>query len=532
MNAHTICSACGGHLPSDSNFCPFCGASAPKEQFCTACGAASPIEANFCMICGAPFHTAKSPLPPKKPANGRRVRAIVRSSILLAISIFLLVASFLPIVSIKISSISGQELDETITVRYSAIDLVTLTADAVIEKGDAALEKEYIAKEYKEIYGDIAKMDPENLSKSNVQKLERFVWLSIRLTLRSSAVSLSPSLVFATVTAVLYIAFAATLFGLSIKSFVFALLGREERGKSTYKLFLLAPFFILLTYFAAQGAPVSSIAGISVGMAWTLPALVLSSLAAVYFVIEPYIFREKGICLRHLISSSTCLLLSLIAFFLCFGPAFNVEATGKFDGSSTAQTADITLESEFFQEFEINKSTARQIDGAATAEAIKANANWLFLGSAQDFYDGTQYTNLSSVLVSTTFLWYTGNTWRIFSFAYYTAFFAALLFAFCAWRSLVSLYDRPAKFSLITFASVALAMLAAYLVIDLVFVSEINRAFTRYDMASTISLSLSAVPVILTLLGVLVFAASIVLPKKVKQPSAPVTCQLADDFNA
>ena len=75
-------------------------------------------------------------------------------------------------------------------------------------------------------------------------------------------------------------------------------------------------------------------------------------------------------------------------------------------------------------------------------------------------------------------------------------------------------------------------MLAAYLVIDLVFVSEINRAFTRYDMASTISLSLSAVPVILALLGVLVFAASIVLPKKVKQPSAPVICQLADDFNA
>jgi membrane protease subunit (stomatin/prohibitin family) len=48
-----VCSACGMSIPSNSKFCPNCGAKQNAQAFCTNCGKAIPEGTKFCPECGA-----------------------------------------------------------------------------------------------------------------------------------------------------------------------------------------------------------------------------------------------------------------------------------------------------------------------------------------------------------------------------------------------------------------------------------------------------------------------------------------------
>lgn len=197
--------------------------------------------------------------------------------------------------------------------------------------------------------------------------------------------------------------------------------------------------------------------------------------------------------------------------------------SGEFDGSSKTRTATVTIENEFYKEFEINDYSIDQIFDGTTKLDFTEQYNQILNSTAKEYSDGM--ANVAATMaIALTMYWWSGDAFVIYSAFYYVALLAGIFFALLAWRACVSLYDKSSRRSG-CFAFSLSGMIAALLSLasNVAFVILMNMALEKYKFDDIMRTGISATPIILTVLAVGALVASLLLPKRARP--APLTTQ-------
>ena len=529
------CHVCGAHNESQANFCQSCGAKILRheEKTCPACSNVSRAEARFCDLCGYSYQqeelaSANVYAPPaKRTANHREglqfARRIVKSSLILIVAICLALCSLLPTVSYRIKGDKDMDIDEEFSINLSMFDHIIFLFDALVDETDKEIAQSSLYDDYEDVFSDLQNIDGEELSRSDKKTIEKFVILTLRLGFRSEAASIAPRYIVPAVSSVAYTAFSLTFLGFAIYQFVKTLSKKSFNEKKTARLLCLAPFAVLINFLACQNSLFDSFEGVRITMGIGLLAFLVSSIVLVLILLDRYIFDRKRLVAKHMIASGLCLTLAITCMLLSFGGAFRLKTTGEFDNSSKTRTASVTIENEFYKEFELNDYSIDQLFSGTTKLDFTEQYNQILNSTAKEYSDG-EANMAATMAVALTMYWWSGDAFVIYSAFYYVALLAGIFFALLAWRACVSLYDKSSRRSGCLAFSLS-GMIAALLSLasNVVFVVIINMALEKYKFDDIIRTGISATPIVLTVLAIGALIASLLLPKRPRP--TPLTTQ-------
>jgi len=335
------------------------------NRYCIYCGSPLPEEALFCPACGkrqaaipesepslAPPAAESAPSTPKSPTDKRLfVANLVRASLILAISLVLLVMSFLPVFTVK-SVVSD---DVTLETKVSAIDSIVFLFDSFYKWDTEELASSKLADEIADLYEEMMDEDVDLDNESSITERyekyhSRYTVLLARCELRSENTKSHAGYVILAVMALLYILFAVILVVFATLSFVAAFGPMAGKKKILDRLalgFLAAMPAITLVFYSAfvLFAPLGQTRYAMAGGAVCI--LVFSAFAIVCSTIYAFIFKQHNgrfnIPLRAL-----TLVFSLAIILLALSPVVTNSVKCEFEGRSSKTTVDIPVNPSIF----------------------------------------------------------------------------------------------------------------------------------------------------------------------------------------
>lgn len=314
--------------------------STDNSAFCKKCNAALKPEQKFCSNCG----TAVNPVTKitKKPF----IMSIIKNSVLLALTIFMLISAFAPIVKIDMDD---EFTNEDIAVGFGTIDGITMFVNSVlkIETDEASEAAAELTEEMFEYITDWEEGD--ELDKFS-QYTKKMLYLSLRSEENTTPVGVIFVCIFsiAQITlAVLFAVFAAlsfaSVFTDSVKShfnlsFLFMGLSTIILSANAYS------FKLLLGYGNIR------LSGIAVF------TIILSiSIIIAFFVLRLVIDKARlkvGVIVKHALS----LTFAIIILFAASAPIVTTEIKTAFDGTDEPKRVSTTLDGSMFSDFQLSET--------------------------------------------------------------------------------------------------------------------------------------------------------------------------------
>lgn len=342
---------------------------APSQTFSPY---AAPTSGESAAVYGAPA-AAPMPVRAKKPRSPMVTRILsvrfFRNAAILLLSMFVLLAAFLPVVRVQ-----SDDLSYGITgveIRYGGIDAVLLTADSLHKDTNDEITDSKLYRRYEEVYdewkeavggaGDINRFD--QMSRKQQKLFVQMVKLLTRIGARSENVAFSPATMIAAIAFVLYALFALGFFVVALLQFLLWLLRGRSIGGAAGRMLCFVPGATLALHFAFRlfmgnlfkTSPAGSI------VAAIVAALVLLIASMVTGLVTKEIRLRVGSSVRA-VFTATCALVLLSVLLLS---PLSVRLTGKLRQSSsgtpsdTVSTVKVKIGWDFFDSISM---TEEQID--------------------------------------------------------------------------------------------------------------------------------------------------------------------------
>lgn len=342
---------------------------APSQTFSPY---AAPTSGESAAVYGAPA-AAPMPVRAKKPRSPMVTRILsvrfFRNAAILLLSMFVLLAAFLPVVRVQ-----SDDLSYGITgveIRYGGIDAVLLTADSLHKDTKDEIMDSKLYRRYEEVYDegkeafdgvdDIDRFD--QMSRKQQKLFVQMVKLLTRIGARSENVAFSPATMIAAIAFVLYALFALGFFVVALLQFLLWLLRGRSIGGAAGRMLCFVPGATLALHFAFRlfmgnlfkTSPAGSI------VAAIVAALVLLIASMVTGLVTKEIRLRVGSSVRA-VFTATCALVLLSVLLLS---PLSVRLTGKLRQSSsgtpsdTVSTVKVKIGWDFFDSISM---TEEQID--------------------------------------------------------------------------------------------------------------------------------------------------------------------------
>ena len=529
-----ICTFCGAENPENAKFCEQCGkridGEKPKKS-CPVCNLEYESTVKYCNQCGTPLFEEGEKIikdtpptyekPKRKKMTRERKYNIVKSSLILFVSVLLLAFSFLPIVNYEISEINGSPISPPASVDLTAIDHIIFLFDSMEELTEEEMEKDEMTKEAQSLYVSLMYSSLGSytgLSEDSQEILADLFKLSLRMGFRSDKESVTVTTLYMAVLCLAYMVFTVALFGFALYQFIRVILGKEVSYKLLTTLLCLAPFMILAVIITSTG----SIAYIATSMSFSLPALIVSILAGCGLVVDSYIFGKKPFEIVKLVRGSVCAILAAICMCLTLSSAFSTKLMGEFKGSDEDEEAETTLIADNYQAFEMNDIAISEYDETEDRDIRRSIKKIFSKYTKTDIENGKADFEIQELALLIAYR-SMGSDMLSFASIYYLGVVVMLICGIIGWLSLCSLCDgEERKKTRLSLFIAALCTSAIYLILNISFVSTCNSMISKVELSEMVSFSISLTPIVSLVMLALMIA---VILNFVKQRKAPAMAE-------
>lgn len=357
------CVNCAKEISVDSLFCPYCGAKQltdePAEETLVT------VTEGAALITEAPQAT-NPPEGVKRFKAGARIVTLIRNCIIMAVAVFLLVGSFLPITCLNLKEhpeiFEGSVFEDAdIEFRLNAFQYITLFFDSLQDVED----EDDVSYFYDEViaisdeFEDMDAYDLENLTLREKALINRVLYILLRVDLKLDLSGPPVSLVASAIFGILNILLSVAIFVLSILN-LFTAFHIVKRGKAriyawTMALLSASPASILAAHYAGNlciGGGMSTIAMCSV---------ICVATVVVVSMIFRYIFSKRDTA-RNIVARSIALALSIVVFCLAFAPIFSVTFRSIEASSERSRSVEIVHGVEFLEELVFSEDEMNELD--------------------------------------------------------------------------------------------------------------------------------------------------------------------------
>ncbi len=348
-----ICQICGAELPDGAVKCPSCGVSLLEQVL-----------------------VKQKTVKKVRLFSNQKKSFVVKSFILLALSIFLFISAFLPICQLRFNSLGTSS---AVSIRISAPRAVTLFFDSLYRlDSDDLLDSKLAEKtkeqfvafmedvlelkkgELNELFGsddevlqwlfDVTEGSDSNsseleLSPKQQKKLEGLMWNTLRLSFKSEESKLTVFTVLSMLLSILYIGISAALLVLSLLNVIFIMLGKLPLFNVCARLLPMLPLVTVLDYYILLGYG-GGVFGERIGV-FALLSCIFCVLFAIYLLIERIILI-KEIDMGKIIKNSLSLACAIAVLFLIFAPVYGARITTVFKGNTSEKTVKLKPSPAFF----------------------------------------------------------------------------------------------------------------------------------------------------------------------------------------
>lgn len=400
-----ICQSCGVQLNAEQNFCHNCGSEVvkptePQPLFCSACGVELCEGQNFCPNCGTAV-MKKQPLQtritqPKKirqPRTNRKsfVLNLIRSSLVLALAIFLLVAAFVPMVKMEIDA-DG----EKVNLQFNAVDGIAMPISSFFSEN----EKDTL-KEITEIAEDMEEYEDEWADGEELNQFARFAKKMIHVMFRSESVGTTGGMILAMILSVAQIVLAILLVIFATLSFVAVFCQGIKISvrlplvlSGLTALVMFANAFALKLVFNVDFSILDIVAATSFTATQIWAAVLTLVLMLVFFVLR--IVDKDKIRVGTMVKHGLSLVFAFVLFASVFAPIVSTEMKTSFSSNKAGQQrATSTLDGSLFECFSLSEDTKKDMDklsskqlNAQTNDTVKMEVLWIEEYSAREFEKG------------------------------------------------------------------------------------------------------------------------------------------------
>lgn len=318
------CINCGQSIPGDAKFCPSCAFKQPTQQPVQPMQQPvqqpmqepvqqpmqQPMQQPAPVYQQAPYAPPKRELTPEEKAKAKaKICTIIKSSLLLFLSLLLVVMMFMPVMSIT-AEINNVECEVSVT----PIDAVKFLFDSMEDASKLTDTSAY--EELTEIYTEMLNDPDEDL-------YEDVLYWTVRATLQTDKYSPTVSLATSAIMSIVFIMIAVTAFVLSVLNFIgifVPALNKPILGKYALIASTLAAALTLILYYPFKLAfydVASGSSGIEVGIGITPFVILFIAIAAVVsYPVLAHVLGEKKLDVTKTVKSGIGILLAIIALCL------------------------------------------------------------------------------------------------------------------------------------------------------------------------------------------------------------------------
>ena len=406
-----FCYNCGNAFSKGQNFCPNCGTCAkvllevrnqtPIEvtrpapmqdpvplQDLAPVQEVAPVQEPMHALAAQqmPAWELPSPVEIKKPAKKQKKRThpflvnLLRSSLVLAMAIFMAIASFFPLLKTE-----AEYNDKEMYVKFGLLDGITMQANLSDNLEDSEADKlaGQIDEEYEEYYEDWQKG-------KELDKLSEFAKEIVMLYLRAEDIQATPGTVLVAILSVAQLLLLAILLIFAVISLVGVFVkGVPQFPLVSLLLLGLSAAMLLLTAVAmdlSYGISVMITDSVTTKIA-TAPILacLLFVVLAVTFMILELTLNGRRIKSSEIVKRSLCVAFALMLVFAVFAPIATTEIKTRFKNVSADKTVNATVDASVYARLTLSDEDREQLETWDNDE--------LFDSQAITYFDNfSQYT--------------------------------------------------------------------------------------------------------------------------------------------
>lgn len=346
-----------------SIFCKKCGVSLPQDsKFCYNCG--SEVDRQVCLT--DTVETIAEEITVKKKREKSFVMDLFKRSLILAVAILMIVATFLPFVTTDFEYLGAENLK----IKFSAIDGIDMMFNSFgsLDEEDLQDELESVLDEYEGYADDWADGEEQG-------ELSRYLKKIVKVSLRLENIHTSWELAFIGV-------FSFSQIIVAIALLVFAALSFASLFTDSIKAFQSSPFILL---------GINGIIMLANGYAYKLmfggkPTVTrltavqistVASLALIFLIfIGIRIFVEKNkVKVGEMVKRSLSLVFAVVLLCSCLAPVVSTEIKTTFSNRDDETRITAKIDPSLFGEFYIDENTKENLEKSKESDidtAIKS----------------------------------------------------------------------------------------------------------------------------------------------------------------
>lgn len=410
---------------------------------CPACGARCGGRSRFCNMCGAPIPapTVNTADPEKKELGFGKIAPIVRNILLLAVSLVLLITAFTSIVRLDFGEISRDT--EGYYYDVSPVETIVIFANSLYNLNDEEMEDNRLYDRLEDVMEDLGdaltEEKFEDLSKREQRDAKTLVKLTVRLAMRHEDAVSGPSVFFAALLSVAYVALGILAFVFATVNLVGFFIGGKSRFSvaSTLSVFaaMLLPVLhyaihVLLSHSSTEFSFTEQMYKVGAGV---VISLVVVGVFVAYCLVERILLVRHTISVKRCIVNAIVILLCVVMLILVSAPAVGITAETELSGKSEEREIKVNLGSSFYGNFEMNEETIEDVyDSMGSTTVAKESFVKGLLGrfglyTASDVRRGLADHVAVSILTYTMIYGYEPEMVSVFAYTQAFATLAAIL---------------------------------------------------------------------------------------------------------
>ncbi len=344
-------------------------------RFCQNCGEQLNTEQKFCHSCGKATSVKKSLSEEKRIRSHKKQKiiSIVKSSVILAMAIIVLLSAFLPLVKCKDDFSDIGLTDYKITVKFNSIDAIKIfiaSFDKLDESDTLELLEELLqeALEYANDWEDGEELD----------ELSRLAKNAIFMLVRSEEFRVTPGIVFTGILSILQIA-------VSVALVIFSALSLAAQFTGKVKDFSLLSFILLglsaIITFTNIYSLKSSFGLTDISFKTTgiqISALLFTVLTVLAFA-GLNIFLNKKISVGNTIKRTLATSFAVVLLCSTFAPIVNTEIKALLKNNDEETRVTAALDSSLFSYLTVSEQQIENLENSKKSD-IKNIAKTTFEG--------------------------------------------------------------------------------------------------------------------------------------------------------
>ncbi len=378
-------------MKKTNKYCLYCGQMLPNDAaFCWSCGKAQPSITPPPKSTPAVAHThVPAPVATvyKKPARKVKPWPLTRAILLFVMSIALIVAAFLPVVSIETKI--GEDVSTNVKVSPAQVFLIFSNSFNSIDNDDFFDEIEDLVDNYDDELEDVEdELEDEKLSKASEKLVSKIFVSFAKLGYQHEDVSSPAAMKAAACLFVIYLAVCIVFFVFSLLNLIYSIINPEKSARLyrvTVTSFALLPVLLIGLFYSSSAGLFHFFFGLVTHKtklaSELIIMLVLSFALLLALIICNSIMnaktRETKIVPRIIAASAA--LLVVCSLFL---PVATANIKTQFKGSEKEKSVSFTYDSTVFSALHITEDTNDYYDEAAES---KEKREMMFTDTLQSF---------------------------------------------------------------------------------------------------------------------------------------------------